>query len=214
VRQRDEPARFGIVVYQGVEPIDIGGTVGVISMARRVLPTISAVTVAARPGLVELAGGLSIVAQAGFDACPDCDVFIVCGGPGWEQQVADPAMMAFLRRLPTARVASVCTGGLILGAAGLLDGRHATTRRHAVGRETTAPLQRLVQFCGSAKPVEAAVADDRGVVTSGGVSLAIDGTLYLIGRLYGREAQEEVAKVIEYDRSYEANRVALGHWIA
>jgi transcriptional regulator GlxA family with amidase domain len=103
---------------------------------------------------------------------------------------------------------------LILGAAGLLDGRHATTRRHAVGRETTAPLQRLVQFCGSAKPVEAAVADDRGVVTSGGVSLAIDGTLYLIGRLYGREAQEEVAKVIEYDRSYEANRVALGHWIA
>ena len=63
-----------------------------------------------------------------------------------------------------------------------------------------------------AKPVS--LCDDGGVVTSGGVSLAIDGTLYLIGCLYGREAQEEVARVIEYDRSFAANRVALGHAIA
>jgi hypothetical protein len=49
---------------------------------------------------------------------------------------------------------------------------------------------------------------------SGGVSLAIDGTLYLIGRLYGRGAQDEVARLIEYDRAYEANRVALGHSLA
>jgi transcriptional regulator GlxA family with amidase domain len=214
VRQRDEPARFGIIVYRGVEPIDIGGTVGVISMARRVLPGIECVTIAAQPGLVELAGGLSIVAAAGFDTCPHCDVFVVCGGPGWEQQVADPAMLAFLRRLPAASVASVCTGGMILGAAGLLDGRHATTRRHAVGTEASAPLDRLVQFCDSVRPVAAAIADDRGVVTSGGVSLAIDGTLYLIGRLYGRGLQDEVARVIEYDRAYEANRAALGHSVA
>ena len=49
-----------------------------------------------------------------------------------------------------------------------------------------------------------------GVVTSGGVSLAIDGTLYLIGRIYGEEARDEVARVIEYDRAFEANRRALG----
>ena len=49
-----------------------------------------------------------------------------------------------------------------------------------------------------------------GVVTSGGVSLAIDGTLYLIGRIYGEDARDEVAKVIEYDRAFEANRRALG----
>ena len=52
--------------------------------------------------------------------------------------------------------------------------------------------------------------EDQGVVTSGGVSLAIDGTLYLIGRIYGTEARDEVAKVIEYDRAFEANRRALG----
>lgn len=208
------PVEFGIVVYDGVEPIDIGGTVGVISMARRVLPGIDTVTIAAAPGLVHLAGGLSIVAAAGFDSCPPCSVFIVCGGPGWEQQVRDPAMLAFLRRLPVGSAASVCTGAMILAAAGLLDGRRATTRRHAAGAEPAAPLERLADFSARALPVEAAIVEDRGMVTSGGVSLAIDGTLYLIGRLYGREARDEVARLIEYDRAFEANRLALGHAVA
>ncbi len=214
MKQREEPARFGIVVYAGVEPIDVGATAGVISMARRVLPAIEGVIIAAKPGAVELAGGVSIIAAAGFDTCPVCDIHIVCGGPGWEQQVLDGAMLTFLRRLPDGSVASVCTGALILAAAGVLGGRRATTRRHPVGREPSAPLARLAQICGSVQPIAAAVCDDRGVVTSGGVSLAIDGTLYLIGCLYGREAQDEVARVIEYDRSFEANRAALGHAIA
>ena len=213
MKQREEPARFGIVVYAGVEPIDLGATAGVISMARRVLPAIECVIIAAKPGAVELTGSVSIIAAAGFDTCPECDIYIVCGGPGWEQQVLDPAMLAFLRRLPDGSVASVCTGGLILAAAGVLAGRRATTRRHPVGIEASAPLARLVQICSSVHPIAAAVCDDRGVVTSGGVSLAIDGTLYLIGCLYGREAQDEVARVIEYDRSFEANRAALGHAI-
>ncbi|NJO34725.1 MAG: DJ-1/PfpI family protein, partial [Rhodospirillales bacterium] len=111
MKQRTDPARFGIVVYDGVEPIDIGGTVGVISMARRVMPGIDGVTIAAEPGLVHLAGGLAMVAAAGFDDCPPCDVYVVCGGPGWEKQVHDPAMLGFLRRLPAGAAASVCTGG-------------------------------------------------------------------------------------------------------
>jgi transcriptional regulator GlxA family with amidase domain len=211
VKQRSDAARFGIVVYDGVEPIDIGGTVGVVSMARRVLAGIESVTIAARPGLVKLSGDLSIVAAAGFGDAPDCDVFIVCGGPGWEAQVADPAMLAFLRRLPAQRVASVCTGAMILAAAGLLDGRRATTRRHAAGREPSAPLDRLAALARDIEPLAAAIVEDRGIVTSGGVSLAIDGTLYLIGRIYGREARDEVARLIEYDRAFEANRAALGH---
>ncbi len=66
MKDRNAAALFGVVVYNGVEPIDIGGTVGVVSMARRVLPAIESVTIAETAGPVELAGGLTILAQAGF----------------------------------------------------------------------------------------------------------------------------------------------------
>lgn len=209
MRDRTAAARVGVVIYEGVEPIDIGGTVGVVSMAARVLPGLTAVTVAAEAGTVLLAGGLTVVAGHGFADTPECDILIVCGGPGWRNQVQDAAMLAFLRRQAPARVASVCTGALILAASGLLDGLTATTRRRAVGREDQAPLQLLADLGTDVRAREALVVD-AGVVTGGGVSLAIDATLYLIGRLYGWAAQDEVARVIEYDRAWEANRQALG----
>jgi transcriptional regulator GlxA family with amidase domain len=199
------------VVYDGVEPIDIGGTVGVISMARRVLPAIESVTIAEKAGPVVLAGGLTILAQAGFADAPRCDVLIVCGGPGWRRETENPAMLDFLRHPPALQVTSVCTGAMILGAAGLLDGRMATTRRSAVGSEAQSPLAELATLAPASRGQAAAIVEDGAVVTGGGVSLAIDATLYLIGKIYGDAVREDVARVIEYDRAYEANRKALGH---
>jgi len=209
MRDRLAQTRIGVVVYESVEPIDLGGTVGVVSMAARVLPGLSAVTIAACAGPVLLAGGLTVLAGYGFADAPDCDLFIVCGGAGWRNQVSDAAMLAFLRRQVPAQVASVCTGALILAASGLLDGLPATTRRRAVGQEGQGPLQILAGL-GTGVQARESLVVDAGVVTGGGVSLAIDTTLYLIGRLYGQAAQDEVARMIEYDRAWEANRQALG----
>ena len=142
-RGRSEPARFGILIYDGVEPIDIGGTVGVVSMARRVLPGVAAVVIARQAGPVALAGGLTVVAGFGIDDAPACDVVIVCGGPGWAAAAEDAAVLGYLQRLRPEGAASVCTGAMILGAAGVLDGLVATTRRSAVGAETEAPLTLL-----------------------------------------------------------------------
>ena len=203
-------ARIGIVIYDGVEPIDVGGTAGVVSMARRVLPAISCHMIAERAGPVRLEGGVTVIADADFNTAPPCDVFIVCGGPGWRDQVRNPAMLDFLRSRRRDELASVCTGALILAAAGTLDGLRATTRRAAIGAETDSPLALIATYAKGALPQASLVVDDQGVVTSGGVSLAIDGTLYLIGRIYGAEARDAVAKVIEYDRAFEANRRALG----
>jgi transcriptional regulator GlxA family with amidase domain len=213
------PALLGVLIYEGVEPIDLGGTVGVVSMARRVLPNVQSTVIARQAGPVRLAGGLTVHADHGIASAPPCDVVIVCGGPGWPEAAADPALLGFLRGLPPERVVSVCTGALILAAAGLLDGRTATTRRHAVSRETVAPLDRLAGLVaakaggGTIQPRVAAVVDDT-VVTGGGVSLAIDTTLYLLGRLYGAAAAAEIAQVLEYDRAWAANRDALGVVIA
>jgi transcriptional regulator GlxA family with amidase domain len=201
--------RFGVIVYDGVEPIDIGGTVGVLSMARRLLPNIEAVGIAAKAGPVTLAGEWTIVVPYGFDDAPSCDVFIVCGGPGWCVEARNEQMLAFLRRQRPETLASVCTGALILAAAGLLDGRSATTRRAAVGNEDNAPLQLLENYGSRIVPHEAVVVDC-GIVTGGGVSLAIDTTLYLIGKFYGQDARNELARLIEYDRAYAANCAALG----
>lgn len=212
MKAMDEPAVIGVVVYEGVEPIDVGGTIGVISMAQRILPGLRHVTIAEQAGPVRLASGLTILADAGFADAPPCDVTVVTGGPGWRRQVDNPAMLAFLRERAPARLASVCTGALILAASGQLAGRTATTRRNAVGAETQAPLELLAGSVAAAPA--AAVSDDHGIVTSGGVSLAIDGMLYILGRLYGEAARDRVAAIIEYDRAFAANRAALGHRVA
>ncbi len=208
MKKRSEPALFGVLIYDGVEPIDIGGTIGVVSMASRVLPNVKAVMIASRAGPVRLSGGVTVLADHGIDTAPACDVVIVCGGPGWPEAAVDPAMLRYVRGLPAQGVASVCTGAMILDAAGVLDGRPATTRRAKVGSEPVAPLDLLGRNVAVQTMVAAVV--DAGVVTGGGVSLAIDATLYLIGRIYGHDAATEVAQVIEYDRARAANRDALG----
>jgi transcriptional regulator GlxA family with amidase domain len=210
MRRRTDPARFAILVYEDVEPIDVGATAGVFSMARRVLPGLTYTVLAQAKGPVRLAGGLTILADADFVSAPACDVLLVTGGPGWRQQVGNEALIAFLRQQPPTRLASVCTGALILAAAGVLRGRRATTRRLALGDEQASP-QALLGGGGQAESVVAALVEDGGVVTGGGVALAIDTALYLIGRLYGEEARDDVAASLEYDRALAANRAFLGY---
>jgi len=206
-----ESSRIGIIIYEGVEPIDVGGTVGVISMAQRIIPALDYVVIAEQAGPVKLASGLTVLADTDFGHAPSCDAYIVTGGPGWRDQVKNPAMLAFLAKQQPARTASVCTGALILAASGQLAGKTATTRRRSVGTEADAPIDLLATQHRVSHTSPAAIVDDNGTITSGGVSLAIDGTLYVLGKLYGDPVRDEIASIIEYDRAFAANRDALGH---
>lgn len=197
--------KFAILIYDDVEPIDLGGTAGVLSMARRFEAGIEIVCVAENAGEVRFAGGVRAIADYGYDTCPDFDVLIVTGGPGWIRQAESPATLEFVQRASRrATVASVCTGAMILAAAGLTDGRAVTTRRRS-GPGETAPLRLLADRAPAARPREALLVDTGDIVTGGGVTLAIDVTFHLLERFFGTELRERTAALMEYDRALAAN---------
>lgn len=202
--------RFAILVYEGVEPIDIGATFGVLSMARRVVPEIAMFLVAERAGPVRLANGLTVLADHGYADCPPHDILMILGGPGWLAQAKNRSTLDFIRRQAAIRatVASVCTGGLILAATGLLKGRRATTKRHVIGDERS-PLGVMREEHPDVDVVEARLVDQGEIITGGGVTLAIDATLHLIERLFGSAAASETARIMEYQTAWRANKDAF-----
>jgi transcriptional regulator GlxA family with amidase domain len=196
--------QFGILVYPDVEPIDLA-TFGVLSMARRVRPDIEICTIAPQTGVTTLASGLRVIADYDFQTAPPVDVLIVTGGPGWQRQAESAEMLAFLRqRAKQIPIVSVCTGGMILAASGLLDGKAATTKREVVPPELS-PLQRLRDDYPGIVALEASLVDAGAVVTGGGVTLCIDTTLYILQRLLGRDVAAETARILEYQRAWAAN---------
>jgi transcriptional regulator GlxA family with amidase domain len=198
--------QFGIFIYDGVEPIDLA-TFGVLSMARRIAPEIEICTIAPRAGQVTLANGLKMIADFGIDDAPVCDLVIVTGGPGWTVQAKSPATLDYIRRVHASRrIASVCTGGMILAASGVLDNGPATTKREVVPPETS-PLAVMRAIYPQIDAREAMLVDrGDGLVTGGGVTLCIDTTLHLLADMLGREVADETARILEYQRAWRANR--------
>ena len=201
-----EPLQIGVLIFPKVTQLDFTGPVQVFSN----MPGAKVHMIWKRIEPVESDAVLTLTPTVTFADCPQLDVICVPGGFGTNDMVNDEEMLAFLRKqAPGAKyVTSVCTGSLILGAAGLLNGCSATTRRTAIGAEAQAPLALLAGM--GARPRVAQIVDASGPITGGGVSLAHDLTLHLIGRLYGEAARDEVARLIEYDRAFAANRAALG----
>ncbi len=196
--------RFGVVIYEGVEPIDLA-TFGVLSMARRIRPDIEICTIAPERGPVALVNGLRVIAEHDFRSAPPLDAVIVTGGASWRAQAARPDTLEFLsRRSADALLVSVCTGAMILAASGVLDGKAATTKRAVVPPEVP-PLNVMREAHPRIEVHEASLVDEDRVITGGGVTLCIDTVLHLLMRLCGREVALETARILEYQRAWSAN---------
>jgi cyclohexyl-isocyanide hydratase len=135
--------------------------------------------------------GLTILPMATFSSCPPLDLVLVPGGAGINPLLEDAEVLAFLRRAAaTARyVVGICTGSLVLGAAGLLRGRRAGT--HWMSRN-------LLPAFG-AEPVAERVVADGKFFTGGGVTAGIDVALAVAAEIAGRTAAERIQLGIEYD---------------
>ena len=198
---------FSLLAYPGVEPIDLA-TVGVVSMARRIVPELSFELLALSREPVEFANGLRVCPTRGLDEADPAtlDVLLVPGGPGWRAAADDARWTDFIRRArPHATIASVCTGAMILAAAGVLDGHAATTKREVVAPESS-PLEELRARHPAVRVLDALIVDQGRLVTGGGVTLCIDLVLHLIERRRGAAAADEVARILEYTAARDANR--------
>lgn len=135
--------------------------------------------------------GLRILPSTTFDACPDLDLICVPGGPGQIEMMEDAEVLGFLQRVaPHCKlVTSVCTGSLILGAAGLLRGYRATSHWSSIDQ---------LALVG-AQPTQGRVVRDRNVVTGGGVTSGIDFALTVVADLFGAEVAQEIQLQMEYD---------------
>ena len=156
------------------------------------LPGADVSFVAERPGPVrDEEGSLVISAQAGLPDVPRPDIIVVPGGPGQNDQMQDGPVHEWLRAADQASTwtTSVCTGSLILAAAGLLAGRRATSHWLALGE--------LGQL--GATPVTDRVVFDGKYVTAAGVSSGIDMGLALAGRVAGDRVAQSIQLMIEYD---------------
>jgi transcriptional regulator GlxA family with amidase domain len=136
-------------------------------------------------------GGLGLEADLAISELPRPEVVLIPGGAGSRRLMEDPEVLDWVRTVhgDSTWTTSVCTGALVLGAAGILDGKRATTH--------WAFLDRLAQL--GANPVAERVVEDGKVVTAAGVSAGIDMALTLAGRLAGDQVAQAIQLGIEYD---------------
>lgn len=182
---------LGVVLFSGFELLDVYGP---LEMWGNVGPQIKIVTVAAEKGPVASAQGPKTVADYSFEDCPPLDLLLVPGGFGVIPQLNNEALKKFIRTRTekTEITMSVCNGASILAAAGILDGRPATTNKAYWGLATgPGPNVKWVK--------EARWVDDGDIVTSSGVSAGMDMSLHVIARLFGKQTAEGIANGTEYE---------------
>lgn len=189
------PIRIGLFVFDDAEELDVVGPWEVLSAWSQLSTLRPEVFTFSPDGAgVRLAKGLRILPDLSVEQAGPLHVLVYPGGQGTRRLVADSEHLAWLRevRRTTPLIASVCTGALVLAAAGLLAGRPATTHWGA--------FDELAEIDPSVlADTEARFVDDGDVVTSAGVSAGIDMALHLVARLETREVAAGVRRAIQYD---------------
>lgn len=179
--------RIAFLLFPAVTQLDLTGPAQVLTR----VPGARVEYVAATLEPVATDCGFAVVPTRTLETAADADVLVVPGGDGAFDAMLDPGVVAFVRRQAERAtwVVSVCTGAFVLGAAGLLAGKRATTHW------ASAPL--LEAF--GADPVPERVVADGSVVTAAGVSAGIDMALWLAAELAGQPVAERVQLQLEYD---------------
>jgi transcriptional regulator GlxA family with amidase domain len=192
--------RVGILIFPQVEVLDFCGPFEVFSVtrvnenARRDEPSpFEVLLVAETAEPVTTTGGMRVIADVTIDACPPLDVLVVPGGWGTRSEIKNERLLAWIaeRGKSVETLTSVCTGSMLLGQAGLLDGRHATTHWRSL------PWMRD-SFPTVTVEEKLHVVEDGNVLTSAGISAGIDMALRVVARYHGEAVARATARNMEY----------------
>ncbi|RAI39668.1 DJ-1/PfpI family protein [Rhodoplanes roseus] len=177
---------IGLLVFPGIQLLDLAGPYEVFAA----VPGARLHLLWKDRAPVASAVGLPFAATVGFAEAPALDILCVPGGIGVNRLLDDAETLAFLRDTAarTPWLSSVCTGALLLGAAGLLRGRRATTHWNS--------HDFLAAF--GAEPVDQRVVRDGNLFTAAGVTSGIDLALAVVDAVVGRAAAEEITLAFEY----------------
>jgi cyclohexyl-isocyanide hydratase len=181
------PLQIGLVMFPKVTQLDMTGPLQVFAA----LPGAKLHLIWKRIEPVASDSVLTLTPTTTFADCPQLDVICVPGGAGTNDMVNDEEMLIFLRKQAegTKYITSVCTGSLVLGAAGLLRGYRAAT--HWTAMEFLEPF--------GAIPAKTRVCVDRNRITGGGVTAGIDFALTLVSILVDRKTAEMIQLGLEYN---------------
>jgi len=187
---------IAIAVFPEVEELDFVGPWEVLRTWQIWWPDDGAevFTVADSAEPIRCAKGMMVTAERTWADCGKPDVLVYPGGQGTRPQLGDETVLGRLRQMATGGtlMTSVCTGSLVFAAAGLLDGRPATT--HWASLDKLASLGHDIEV----RPADRYV-DSGMVVTAAGVSAGIDMALHLVRRFAGEDRAREVRRYIQYD---------------
>jgi transcriptional regulator GlxA family with amidase domain len=187
--KRDQSFQVAILLYQGATALDAVGPWEVLSR----MPDTEVRFVGKEVGPITTEGSTLLLGVTHtLDETASPDLVLVPGGSTTPSQMVDDELLAWLRKVHETSVwtTSVCTGALILGAAGILKGLPATTHWYKMG---------VLKILGAKPRPDERIVRSGKIVTAAGVSAGIDLALWLCGEIAGREQAEAIQLVIEYD---------------
>jgi transcriptional regulator GlxA family with amidase domain len=195
-----ERKRVGIVLYEEVEVLDFCGPFEVFSVTRlneekrreEASPFLP-VLVAENPGLLSATGGMQVLPHYTLANCPHLDVVVVPGGWGFRHQMKNTVLLDWLREraAKAETLSAVCTGSMVVGSAGLLNGLDATTHwRFLEAMRDSFPEVKV--------RLDKHFVKDGRVFTSAGISAGIDMSLKVVAHHFGENIAKATARHMEY----------------
>jgi transcriptional regulator GlxA family with amidase domain len=192
--------RVGIVLFNDIEVLDFCGPFEVFSATRlneekrrEESSPFEVFLIAETLSYVTTTGGMKVIPQYSFENCPRLDILVVPGGWGTRKELNNIVILEWLRSraAEVETLTSVCTGSMLLGFAGLIDGLHATTHWRSLDWMRDSFPKVLVEY-------EQHVVEDGRVFTSAGISAGIDMALKVVVRYYGKDIAQATSVHMEY----------------